>query len=451
MAIPATRMTSGGGQEPNQPAFEGDAAERRARDNRCEADAGDRERKARAEGEDQQQTEGDPVQRDRREQDHERGGAGKEAARDAYCEERAEAGALLAVVVVMVVLPAVPPAGAQHRRADADHEQARDEVQPRVEPVGDDELRESERHQAEAEDADRVRDRHDQPEQRGVARGAALADEVGGDDRLAVAGRKRMRGAPEERGGERGEDHEQAQMRLADERGEAGVRDPVRRLQAGSVRERGSDVGAGARGELSGRRCHIERALEHVLRVSPELVAAARRARPDHDLLPADPVGVVRVAVMEPCRPGEPRPGQYHLDPRRPEPARARWVGERLPERDESCRPPRHRQVGVGGDPPRVGPGVDVACLEGRDLGHVQDVEHVNAVARDLDAAEPIDREVAEWVRGCRRRREQRGRHCEQKDEALHRSSLVATGAHSTEKRGFSASARPSQLLAAAR
>ena len=42
-----------------------------------------REREARAEGDDQQQPEGDPVQRDRREQDDERGRAGKQAAGDA--------------------------------------------------------------------------------------------------------------------------------------------------------------------------------------------------------------------------------------------------------------------------------------------------------------------------------------------------------------------------------
>ena len=130
---------------------------------------------------------------------------------------------------------AVPCRGASRARSTeapiADDEQPRDEVQPRVEPVGHDELRERERHEAEGEDADRVRHRHDQPEQRRVPRRAALADEVGGDDRLAVPGRERVRRAPEERGRERGEDHEQAQVRPADERREAGVGDPVGRLQ----------------------------------------------------------------------------------------------------------------------------------------------------------------------------------------------------------------------------
>ena len=50
-------------------------------------------------------------------------------------------------------------------------------------------------------------------EQRRVARRAALADQVGGHDRLAVPGRERVRRAPEERRRERGEDDERAQVR----------------------------------------------------------------------------------------------------------------------------------------------------------------------------------------------------------------------------------------------
>ena len=58
---------------------------------------------------------------------------------------------VVVMVVVMMVVSVVwarrcAPAGPEHRGADPDHEQARDEVQPRVEPVGDDELRERERH-----------------------------------------------------------------------------------------------------------------------------------------------------------------------------------------------------------------------------------------------------------------------------------------------------------------
>jgi hypothetical protein len=40
-----------------------------------------------------------------------------------------------------------------------------------------------------------------------------------------------------------------------------------------------------------------------------------------------------------------------------------------------------------------------VACLEGRDLGQVEDVAQVHAVARRLDEAVLVDREVAEGMR----------------------------------------------------
>jgi len=94
---------------------------------------------------------------------------------------------MVAAPVLALVLP-VGEARAQDGEADGHDGQAGRQVQPRVEPVGDDPLRERERDEPEREDADRVRHGHDQPEQGGVARRAALADEVGADDRLAVAG-----------------------------------------------------------------------------------------------------------------------------------------------------------------------------------------------------------------------------------------------------------------------
>ena len=114
-------------------------------------------------------------------------------------------------------------------------------------------------------------------------------------------------------------------------------------------------------------------------------------------------------------------------------------MGQRVPERDERRRPPSDRQVRVRGDPACVGIGVDAAGLEGRDLGHVEDVADVDAVARDLDPAEAVDREVAERMGGRGGRREQGGDGDEQDEESLHRSSLLATGPQSTEKCGFSA------------
>ena len=69
----------------------------------------------------------------------------------------------------------------------------------------------------EREDADGVRRRHDQPEQRGVPRRSALADEICGDDRLAVPGRERVRRAPEERRRERARARPEAEVVVADQ------------------------------------------------------------------------------------------------------------------------------------------------------------------------------------------------------------------------------------------
>ena len=56
-----------------------------------------------------------------------------------------------------------------------------------------------------------------------MPRRAAATDEVGGDDRLAVPGRERVRGTPEERDGERRGDRERAQVPCRDQPHEAGV------------------------------------------------------------------------------------------------------------------------------------------------------------------------------------------------------------------------------------
>src|SRR5262245_65205526 len=106
------------------------------------------------------------------------------------------------MVVPVAVRAAMPESPNQTRGADAKHEQSRDEPDPRVELLRDDELRERERDEAEREDADRVRRGHDQPERGGVPGLPALADEVGGDDRLAVSRREGVRRAPEEGEGE---------------------------------------------------------------------------------------------------------------------------------------------------------------------------------------------------------------------------------------------------------
>ena len=125
---------------------------------------------------------------------------------------------MIVAVVVMIVMAMrlcarrCGQAGAKHGDADRDHHQPGDEVEPRVQVLGNDELREQQRDRAEREDAGRVGDGDDAAEVRGVAHGSALADEVRGDDRLAVAGAERVGGAPEEREGECQEDAGRAQV-----------------------------------------------------------------------------------------------------------------------------------------------------------------------------------------------------------------------------------------------
>jgi hypothetical protein len=65
-----------------------------------------------------------------------------------------------------------PNPGAQHSQPDGDDEQGRGEVQPGIQVGRHDELGQRERHDPEREDADRVRDGDDQPEEDRVPRGS---------------------------------------------------------------------------------------------------------------------------------------------------------------------------------------------------------------------------------------------------------------------------------------
>jgi len=143
---------------------------------------------------------------------------------------------MVVMVMPVCVRATMLPARAEDGAADSDDEQPRNEVEPRVEVVRDDEAREQKRHEPEGEDADRVRGRNDQTEQRGVTRRAALTHEIRSDDRLTVAGRERMRHAPEERGAERSDDDPEAQLLAVDQRREPGVGGAV-----GHVLEYGGD------------------------------------------------------------------------------------------------------------------------------------------------------------------------------------------------------------------
>ena len=114
-------------------------------------------------------------------------------------------------VAVRVRAPMGEP-GPEHADPDRDHHQAGDEVEPGIEILGHDQLRERERHHSEREHARGVRHRDDAAEPDRVPDAASLADEVGGDDRLPVARAERVRGAPEQGDRERGEDAGSAQV-----------------------------------------------------------------------------------------------------------------------------------------------------------------------------------------------------------------------------------------------
>ena len=161
-----------------------------------EAHAGDRAGEADAEGEDEQHPERDAVERDRGEQHDERRRAGQQAARD---PDRDQAAAVVLVAMVVVVPVRVGAsmarAACEHGRADADDEQPGAQVDPRIELLRDDPLRQQQRHAAEREHAGGVSGGRDQAEEGGVPRRAARADQVGADDRLPVARRERVRRA----------------------------------------------------------------------------------------------------------------------------------------------------------------------------------------------------------------------------------------------------------------
>ena len=118
---------------------------------------------------------------------------------------------------------------------------------------------------------------------------------------------------------------------------------------------------------------------------------------------------------------------------------------ERVRHRHEPHRAPAELDVQAGGDAPRVHAGVDalLARLIGRDLGQVEDVAHVQPVAGDLDAREPIDGEVAERVRLRGDGGDEGGRQDGEGEQTLHGVPFRAVEAHRTEKFGLSASARP--------
>ena len=155
--------------------------------------------------------------RDGAEQDDERGRARDQPGRRAERDQAAAVMVVMVVVAVVVVIVVAARAAAQDRDPDADDHQPGRERQPRVELLRQDPRGEPQRDGAERDDAGRVRDGDGRAEHERVARAAARADEVGGDHRLAVAGRERVQRAP----AERGEQQQDEQAVALEQRGEA--------------------------------------------------------------------------------------------------------------------------------------------------------------------------------------------------------------------------------------
>ena len=257
-----------------------DAIETTAGEDERQPDPAHDQRHPEPERDDQDEPEGRAPGGDRAEQDQQRAGRGDQAAGQPEDEEAAprdrRAGrrevavgdaavavfmrpgvrrswrVLVRVLVVRahgrergaVVGGADPPAPAtladQHPAADRhdrdgrdDRRRLHDEVR-RQEPSGPD-------HQGgEDQDAERVRERDRQPEPRGVERRPARPDEVGGHQRLAVAGRQRVAGAERGGGQDRDQQDERREVGGAEDRGQVAAGHA-----AGDPGGRGRDRGRG--------------------------------------------------------------------------------------------------------------------------------------------------------------------------------------------------------------
>ena len=243
--------------------------------------------------------------------------------------------------------------GGQCDDADDDHQHPGDDVDPRIERLGHDELGESERHASQREHADGVGHGGDQAEQRRMAGRAPCPHEVSRDDRLAVAGRQGVGRLPEERGCEGSQDDERAQMPAADQPREAGIGNPVRGLERLAVRQGRYGIRCWSHGGVHGR-C-VERALQQALRVRVQLVGDAVRARAHDDLTPAEVVGVVGVADRHALAGRHDRAAQDELEPHRVQAGDAERERECVRHRLQGYAPPaRARRAGRVRSGPRT-------------------------------------------------------------------------------------------------
>ena len=220
---------------------------------------------------------------------------------------------------------------------------------------------------------------------------------------------------------------------------------------------------------------NVQWARESILRIGAETRAdpAARCGRAldrraavgaDHELAPAEPFPVDGAAHRDGVlgTGAHLAGGEDELEARRAETCSAWRKCEPPLDHDEAAGPAVDRDGEAGPDrlrqPVRVALAAerrDVAtCLEGRDLGEVEDVVDVGAIAGEDDLGVVIRGEVPERMRRRDAGRDEcRDRHCEDDREALHAapslpardrfgpSARAATGAQRIEKLGSSASA----------
>ena len=272
-------------------------------------------------------------------------------------------------------------------------------------------------------------------------------------------------------------------------RGQAGERatgDPGPGAPCPRGGQRGSRP-AGPRLEPHRGRGYVQRALQQGGWVGEQGVAdaASRHVGPAKrgplgahggDLPPSDPAGVVPLPVVEGRRLRD-GAGELGLQAQDGEASLARPEAHGAGHHVQRDRPSVHRRgdasdqlvglrTGVGGPLGRVGRPVAIRVdlrhlLECRDLGHVQDVVHLEPAGLHHQAAVQVDGEVAERMGGGRTGRpEHAGEH-----QARHRHhpphlphppppmdarAFAATGAYRIEKCGLMWSAVPRSRRAAA-
>ena len=341
----------------------------------------------------------------------------------------------------------------EHRGADGDDQQPRGEREPGIQLLGDDELRQGQRDEPEREDARRVCDRDDQAERNRVTWPAAGAHEIPGDDRLTVTRSQCVRCAPEGRDQQRDEDDAEPEIFAGDQ-----ALEPSRVPHGRRSAERGRLTRARTEHNGRGRAFDVEGLREQISRVLAQLVARAARSdargldprstfRADDHLSPADARAEGRVAEAKraaaQCRFVD------GLEAQRLQPS-----GPRA-EPDRGVQEPKRRALTVDLELQALRellriarPANALPLLEGGDLGEVEDLLDVDPVARDLDGAEAVDREVSEGVRERVRGTDERAQQGDEDDEPLHDACLLATGAHTREKCGLVSSALANQARA---